>query len=65
MFELEQIRLSLSAYDEKLEEMGASLWRRWRKGENNRIRRNIRWPRLLGRYGKKSKSIKTVKRIKK
>lgn len=25
MFELEQIRLGLSAYDEKLEEMGASL----------------------------------------
>ena len=65
MFVLEQIRLSLSAYDEKLEEMGASLWRRWRKGKNSRIRRNICWPWFLVRYGKKSKSIKTAKSIKK
>ena len=65
MFELEQIRLSLSAYDEKLEEMGASLWRRWRKGKDNRIRRNICWPRFLDRYGKKSKSVKTTQSIKK
>lgn len=65
MFELEQIRLSLSAYDEKLEEMGASLWRRWCERKDNRIGRNICWPRFLGRYGEKPKSAKTIKRIKK
>ena len=43
MFELEQIRLGLSAYDEKLKEMGASLWRRWREGEDKRIRRASRF----------------------
>ena len=47
MFELEQIRLGLSAYDEKLKEMGASLWRRWREGEDKRIRRAFRRPRFL------------------
>ena len=41
MFELEQIRLSLSAYDEKLEEMGASLCRRWCERKDNRIGRKI------------------------
>ena len=45
MFELEQIRLGLSAYDEKLKEMGAS--RRWREGEDKRIRRAFRRPRFL------------------
>ena len=47
MFELEQIRLGLSAYDEKLKEMGASLCRRWREGEDKRIRRAFRRPRFL------------------
>lgn len=60
MFELEQIRLGLSAYDEKLEEMGASLWRRWRKGEDNRIRRAFRRPWILGGFGEKSENIATI-----
>ena len=47
MFELEQIRLGLSAYDEKLKEMGAALCRRWREGEAKRIRRAFRRPRFL------------------
>lgn len=60
MFELEQIRLGLTAYDEKLEEMGASLWRCRRKGEDNRIRRAFRRPRILGRLGKKPENIATI-----
>ena len=57
MFELEQIRLGLSAYDEKLKEMGASLWRRWREGEDKRIRRAFRRPRFLEWSGKEPENI--------
>ena len=47
MFELEQIRLGLSAYDQKLKEILASLRRRSREGEDKRIRRAFRRPRFL------------------
>ena len=65
MFELEQIRLGLSAYDEKLEEMGASLWRRWREGEDHWIRRTFCWPWILEWSGKEPENTAAAERAEK
>ena len=56
MFELEQIGLELSAYDEKLEEMGASLWQGKPRKEISRTWTSNAGKRILGWYKKGRRS---------
>ena len=54
--ELEKEISKLSSLKKSIEEMGASLWRRWRQGEDRGIGTALRRPKFLGWSGKQSKS---------
>jgi hypothetical protein len=57
MLALEELMQQLAPYRAKLEEMGASLWRRQHARQDSPIGGNLGWPEILGRPGEFAETI--------